>query len=156
MEPSLQSSEKKARLPKRYIAGWVVTIVAALVGGLVTPWVAESLRPKPDVYFVKDRCAIVPTGTNTTLIKLVVKNKGQAQETSVQLYVRLTSPYVLHDTTQNYYTADFPTLSAGESYMSVTSVVNPTVQFDQHNSITVTAEIIGTKVWDTYEISESW
>lgn len=145
-------------IPRKFIIiGWVVSLIGALVGGgLLSPWFAEFLRPKPDVYFVKESCAIVPTGTNVVLIKLVVKNRGQTEESSLQLRVIVNSPYVILNTTENYYGRDMATLSAGEACMDVIPVENPNMEVIQHGSIEVNAKVVGIKVWDSYTFSESW
>ena len=149
---------KESRISnKLIIIGWIVSLIGV---GLIAPymhaWFAELIRPKPNVYFVREKCAIVPTGTNVILVKLVIKNKGQTEESSLELRVKVSSPYVFLNTTQDYWGTEMATLSGGEAAMHVIPVENPNVEVIQHGFIEVDAQVVGIKVWDAYTFSESW
>jgi len=151
------NNKKDTGIPRKLIIGWILSLIGVgLLSPYMSAWFAELFRPKPDVYFVREECAIVPTGTNVILIKLVVRNRGQKEESSLQLRVIVSSPYVILNKTENYYGRDMATLSADESCMDVIPVENPNMKEIQHGSIEVDAKVVGIKVWDSYTFSESW
>jgi hypothetical protein len=116
---------------------------------------AQLIEPRPDVYFVRERCAIIPTGTNATYVKLVVNNKGGTKELSLEFKVKPSYPYIVK---RIFFanTSEIFDLAAGESAMRVVVVEDPTVPLKPGGYIEIEATIKNGEIWDTYVFSEWW
>jgi len=113
-------------------------------------------QAKPDVYVVKENCAITPfLGSKWVLFKGVAKNKGDSPELAYAR-VEVSPPYLSEDNT-TWAEIDLGNIAAGQAKMLVVIFHHPIAERLDHGTITVVFRIIGqTKEWDYTEFTESW
>lgn len=151
---------------KRDVPLWItitVTIATAItcIATVITclhPWIVEKPKtPEADVYFVREKCAIVPTNSNFVLVKLVIRNKGQTEESNLKLRVLPLSGHWIVKNATFMNTTETITLAAGDAAVHVIPVEYPGFEvIPQPGYIKVQATVVGTQKWDEYIFSESW
>ena len=145
---------------KALLAKVATVLVSFSVGAILAPymgaWFAEYLKPKPDIYFVKEECVVVPfPPLDCAFVRIVIRNRGQTDESSLTIQVRFSPPYVLANTARNYYETDVERIASGEARMISIQLENPDAEMG-HGQVHIEASIIGTKVWDTHSFDYSW